>query len=123
MSLWHAPPRVPLFPHLLADAGYHTGFTGKGWAPGEWQAGGLGRHPIGREYNRRVLARAVSSGISDGDYAANFQDFLNDRPRAAPFFFWFGCREPHRPYQEGFGVRQGKRLDSREGAAVLARFQ
>ena len=49
------PPQIPLFPQLLADAGYHTGFTGKGWGPGEWQAGGLARHPIGKEYSRRKL--------------------------------------------------------------------
>jgi len=103
-------PRIPLFPHLLADAGYHTGFTGKGWGPGEWQPGGLARHPIGTEYNRRTLA-TLSSGISDGDYAANFQDFLHDLPGGTPFFFWFGCREPHRPYEDGFGARQGKLLD------------
>jgi N-sulfoglucosamine sulfohydrolase len=105
-------PAIPVFPHLLADAGYHTGFTGKGWGPGEWQAAGLQRHPLGKEYNRRTFAHAASSGISDGDYAANFQDFLNERPAPAPFFFWFGCREPHRPYEDGYGARQGKRLDS-----------
>jgi N-sulfoglucosamine sulfohydrolase len=104
-------PGIPLFTHMLADDGYHTGFTGKGWGPGEWQAAGLKRHPLGKEYNQRAFPHAASSGISDGDYAANFQDFLNERPQGAPFFFWFGCREPHRPYEDGFGTRQGKRLE------------
>jgi uncharacterized sulfatase len=102
--------RYPLFPHLLADAGYHIGFTGKGWGPGEWAAGGLRRAPIGKEYNRRLMAGKVSAEVSDVDYAANFSDFLAERPAGAPFFFWFGCREPHRPYETGFGLRSGKRL-------------
>jgi len=106
------PPQIPLFPHLLADVGYHIGFAGKGWGPGEWQAGGLTRPPIGKEYNRRKLEHPVSSGISDDNYAADFQDFIDDRPASAPFFFWFGSREPHRLYQEGFGVAQGKHLDA-----------
>jgi uncharacterized sulfatase len=105
------PPRYPLFSHLLVDAGYHVGFTGKGWGPGEWDAGGLKRPPIGKEYNRRKLAQAISTGISEGDYAANFDDFLQDRPQGAPFFFWFGCREPHRPYQNEFAVKSGKKLE------------
>ena len=43
------PHEFPVFPHLLPAAGYHTGFTGKGRGPGEWPAGGLTRHPLGRE--------------------------------------------------------------------------
>ena len=103
-------PEYPLFPHLLADAGYHVGFTGKGWGPGEWAAGGLKRPPIGKEYNQRVLARNVSDGIANLDYGANFSGFLAGRPQGAPFFFWFGSREPHRPYEPGFGLRSGRRL-------------
>ena len=103
-------PQYPLFPQMLADAGYHIGFTEKGWGPGDWSAGGLRRAPLGKEYNRRVLERSVSSDVSDGDYAANFSEFLAERPAGAPFFFWFGCREPHRPYERGFGMRSGKQL-------------
>ena len=29
------PKDVPLFPLLLSDAGYHVGYTGKGWVPGD----------------------------------------------------------------------------------------
>ena len=43
------PHEFPVFPHLLPAAGYNTGFTGKGRGPGEWPAGGLTRHPLGRE--------------------------------------------------------------------------
>jgi len=102
-------PKYACYTHLLEDAGYHTGHTGKGWAPGTWDAGGLKRNPVGREYNQRKLT-PPSTGIFDGDYAANFQDFLAARPTGAPFCFWFGCREPHRDYERGYGVRTGKKL-------------
>ena len=29
-----------VFPDLLEQAGYFTGFTGKGWGPGDWEASG-----------------------------------------------------------------------------------
>lgn len=103
------PAREILFPHLLELAGYWCGFTGKGWGPGDWQAGGLFRHPIGKEYNARVHSAApVPAGIDVRDYAANFEDFLKERPAASPFFFWLGSAEPHRVYDAGGAVRAGK---------------
>src|SRR5690606_14486825 len=37
-------------------------------------------------------------------YSDNFEAFLDDRDGDAPFFFWYGGLEPHRPYefQTGF---------------------
>ncbi|MBI3697834.1 MAG: sulfatase [Acidobacteria bacterium] len=107
-------PKLRLFPHLLADAGYHVGFTGKGWGPGNWQAGGLRRHPNGKEYNRRTFSTPLPKGIDARDSLANFEDFLAERPAGAPFCFWFGSTEPHRPYQAGIGRESGKRLDDAE---------
>jgi uncharacterized sulfatase len=105
------PPKYPLFTHRLQDAGYHVGFTGKGWGPGSWDAAGLKRHPLGREHNQRLFAVPPPQGISPVDYAANFAGFLEERPHGAPFFFWLGAREPHRIYAEGIGRQSGKRLE------------
>lgn len=99
-------PEYPLFTHLLEDAGYHAGFVGKPWAPGDWRAGGLQRHPIGTEYSQR-LEPEPPAGIDMRDYAANFEDFLAARPEGAPFFFFFGATEPHRDYEPGIGIRSG----------------
>ena len=99
-------PEHPLFTHRLADAGYHVGFVGKPWAPGDWRAGGLSRHPIGKEY-AECAEPDPPHGIDIRDYAANFADFLAERPDGAPFFFWFGCTEPHRDYEVGIGRRSG----------------
>ncbi len=101
-------PEYPLFTHLLEDAGYHVGFVGKPWAPGDWQAAGLTRHPNGKEYSARLEVNPPT-GINTRDYAANFEDFLKDRPDGAPFMFWFGCTEPHREYDVGIGKRAGLR--------------
>ena len=102
------PKDVALFPLLLEESGYHVGFTGKGWVPGDPVASGLERYPIGKEYNT-ASNRFVAKGINDQDYAANFRQFLKDRPDGAPFFFWFGCKEPHRVYEDGIGKRLGKK--------------
>ncbi|MBI5768780.1 MAG: D-alanyl-D-alanine carboxypeptidase/D-alanyl-D-alanine-endopeptidase [Verrucomicrobia bacterium] len=102
-------PDYPPFTHALADAGYFVGFTGKGWGPGDWQAGGLTRHPIGPEFNARLVSPKPHDAIDPRDYAANFADFLAARPTGAPFFFWFGATEPHRVYEKGAGIRAGKR--------------
>ena len=104
------PKEYPVFPHLLQAAGYHTGFTGKGWGPGDWQAGGLTHPPIGREYNEKLVAPPPHPAIDARDYAENFNAFLRDRPAGAPFFFWFGATEPHRVYEKGSGLKAGKRL-------------
>lgn len=49
-------------------------------------------------------------GIDERDYAANFNDFLAARPQNAPFFFWLGSTEPHRIYEKGAGIANGKKL-------------
>jgi PBP4 family serine-type D-alanyl-D-alanine carboxypeptidase len=103
------PPAHPPFTHALQDAGYFVGFTGKGWGPGEWAAAGLPRPPLGKEYNGRLQSPAPHAALDPRDYAANFEDFLRERPAGAPFFFWFGPTEPHRVFEAGVGVRAGKR--------------
>jgi uncharacterized sulfatase len=104
------PKEFPVFPHLLQAAGYHTGFTGKGWGPGDWQAGGLTTRPIGREYNDKLFAPPPHPAIDARDYAENFNAFLRDRPAGSPFFFWFGATEPHRVFEKGSALKAGKRL-------------
>jgi N-sulfoglucosamine sulfohydrolase len=113
------PPKYPLFTHLLEDAGYHVGFTGKSWAPGNWKAGGATRLPVGKAYNSRRVEERLPPGISPYDYAANFEDFLNARKPDTPFFFWFGSQEPHRIYDPGLGLRYGKKLADVDVPAFL----
>lgn len=91
----------------LGAQGYAIGFTGKGWAPGNpGQLDGRPRELTGPAWNKITQAKPTS-GISDIDYAANFSAFLQARRTGQPFCFWFGALEPHRPYEEGSGVRLG----------------
>jgi N-sulfoglucosamine sulfohydrolase len=105
------PPSIPLYPHLLEDAGYAIGYTGKGWAPGDFKALGLTRNPCGKEYNAKRHAEPVRPGIEPSDYAENFRQFLGEKPKDKPFCFWLGSKEPHRVYDVGSGLRFGKKLE------------
>jgi uncharacterized sulfatase len=102
-------PKYPVFTHLLEDAGYQVGCTGKVWSPGNWTAAGQKRPPCGQEFNTRRMA-TPPPGIDARDYAANFDDFLAARKPGQPFLFWYGGTEPHRVYEQGRGRRLGKRI-------------
>jgi len=104
----HWPTDLPVYPDLVEQAGYHVGYTGKPWAPGDWKRSGRGRNPVGPEFNQRRLTPPEGSRISARDYAANFGDFLDARPDSAPFCFWYGGHEPHRPYVPGEGQQAGR---------------
>jgi len=53
----------------------------------------------------------VRPGIEPSDYAGNFRQFLGERAKGTPFCFWLGSKEPHRVYDEGSGLRLGKKLE------------
>ena len=101
------PATWPVYPDLLEAAGYHVGYTGKGWGPGDHVAGGFKRNPAGPEYNKRTL-EAPFRAMSSRDYAGNFDDFLDARKAGQPFSFWFGTHEPHRAYEDGAGEKTKK---------------
>ncbi len=84
------PVQFPVYPDILEAEGYHVGFTGKGWAPGDEAPGGRKRNPAGSRYQ-------------------DFTAFLSARPKRAPFCFWFGSGNPHRPYGRDSGAAAGLR--------------
>jgi len=88
------------FVDVLEEAGYKVGFTGKGWGPGDWLAGGRDKNPAGFEYNDLKLRKTPAVGISSTDYAANFKRFMDERENDEPFYFWYGAHEPHLKYAE-----------------------
>ena len=103
----HFPKKWPVYTRVLQDAGYHVGYTCKGWAPGNWEIDGWPHNPAGIEYNE-MRHEPPEPCMSPIDYNANFEKFLADRKPEQPFCFWFGCKEPHRPYEAGEGTRVGK---------------
>src|SRR2546423_6085821 len=44
------PKEFLVYPDLLEKAGYVVGMQGKGWGPGNFQAGGRSRNPAGPEF-------------------------------------------------------------------------
>ena len=100
-NLWSTlPAKFPVYPDLLEEAGYHVGYTRKGWGPGKDEPGGRKRNPAGPRYK-------------------DFRQFLDARPEGKPFCFWFGSNDPHRPYKWQSGVKSGMKLDDVEVPACL----
>ena len=101
---------------VLAEHGYHVGYTGKGWAPGRaYHADGSRRDLIGKRYSDRTLEPPTPK-ISPTDYAGNFEVFLDARTEDEPFFFWYGSREPHRAY----AFRSGESLGGGDPLSIDA---
>jgi len=98
-SLWGSiPADTPVYPDLLAAAGYHTGFCRKGTAPSKLSH--RGNDPFGPRFK-------------------NFEEFLAKRKPDQPFCFWYGSGDPHRPYKWQEGKDRGMDLDAVEVPACL----
>ena len=92
-NLWSAlPAGYDTYPDLLERAGYVIGLQGKGWGPGNVEAGGRTRNPAGPSFE-------------------SFQAFLAQAPPDRPFAFWLGPSDPHRPYEAGLAARTGLTRD------------
>ncbi|MBT3570145.1 MAG: sulfatase [Opitutae bacterium] len=77
---------IPTYADLLAKAGYHTGFSRKGASPSKHTY--RGTDPFGPRFK-------------------NFEVFLSERKKGAPFCFWYGSGAPHRPYVLNSGKAAG----------------
>ena len=101
------PEKFKTFPEVLRENGYLTAKTGKGWAPGNpGTINGKTRLLIGESFSD-LKTKPWANGMSGEDYAANFEQFLNQAEEGEPWFFWYGAREPHRRYEYGSGQRMG----------------
>lgn len=113
-QLGAAGNHTPIFPddlkvvtEALNENGYQVGHTGKGWGPGEpGTVNGQPRQLTGTSYQKHKL-NPITAGINKNDYLSNFQDFLKEKKEGEPWFFWFGCYEPHRDYEYGTGEKIG----------------
>lgn len=105
------PTKFRTFPEVLKKAGYHTGFSGKGWGPGvAKKEDGSPRQLTGKQYNK-IRCIPPTTEINTIDYSANFAKFLADRKEGQPFCFWYGAREPHRAYEYGSSLKAGKKIE------------
>ena len=110
--------KIPAYPLLLRDAGYHIGKMYKVWSPGVPRDAPYGRQEhayerSGRRFNQfsQQATRLVASGKSTDEakqqlldeVRANFTDFLAAGKSTAPFCFWFGPTNVHRKWIKGSG--------------------
>lgn len=101
------PEKFKTYPEVLQENGYHVGYTGKGWAPGDpGTVNGKPRKLLGPAYNQQTTD-PPGRHISNKDYATNFKNFLDDKKSDQPFSFWYGGHEPHRAYQYNIGIEEG----------------
>lgn len=101
------PAEFKTWAEALREQGWFVGTTGKGWGPGVAKdAGGRNRQMVGQPFSKRQAAPPAQH-ISNNDYAANFEDFLDAAPKDKPWSFWYGALEPHRAYEYGAGVSKG----------------
>jgi len=100
-NLWSTlGAKFDVYPDLLEEAGYHVGYTRKGWAPGRDAPGGRTRNPAGPRYK-------------------DFSEFRKTQPEGKPFCFWFGSSDPHRVYKWQSGVKSGMKIEDVEVPACM----
>lgn len=112
--------KIPTFPLLLRDAGYHIGKSFKVWSPGTPADAGFG----GQQYAYQRAGGAcnnfseeVTKMVADGQTVAaarekilgqvrgNFDDFLAARKPGQPWHYWFGTTTTHRSWIKGSGKK------------------
>lgn len=97
----HFPPQYAAFSEALKRSGVHTGSAGKTWGPGS------AKDKDGKPRDFALTAVKGNARKSVGDA---LRAHLESRPADAPFFFWYGSSDPHRPYEAGSGLAAGKKL-------------
>ncbi|MDE0576669.1 MAG: sulfatase-like hydrolase/transferase, partial [Opitutales bacterium] len=112
--------KIPTWPLLLRDSGYHIGKTYKVWSPGTPKDAGYGGRAHSFEKagrNFRVFSQHVSSRMSKGvtmekakeelyrEARQNFKSFLDKRKKDQPFAYWFGPTNVHRKWIKGSGKK------------------
>lgn len=114
-AVWDS--KIPSYPLLLRDAGYHIGCTYKVWSPGTPANAPYGAPKHG--YNKRGggfngFSQYLHRKRNDADLdtnkkfllkmaRGNFKDFLADRKNDEPFCYWFGPTNVHRKWVKGSG--------------------
>jgi N-sulfoglucosamine sulfohydrolase len=109
------------FVDLLGSNGYATGFTGKGVQPFQYardendslwratDAAGIAHSNICYESGTLGDERPADK-ISTVNYFENFKYFMDSVKGNKPFFFWYGCHEPHRAFEQDSWKRTNKNL-------------
>jgi N-sulfoglucosamine sulfohydrolase len=112
--------KIPAYPLLLRDSGYHIGKTYKVWSPGSPADAPYG----GKQYSYQKaggrinqFSENVTKMVADGksldaakaelydEARGNFKDFLAANQEGKPFCYWFGPTNTHRKWVKGSGKK------------------
>ncbi|MEX0324251.1 MAG: sulfatase [Puniceicoccaceae bacterium] len=110
--------KIPTYPLLLEDSGYHIGHTHKVWSPGTernapygakrtaYNQGGGNFNNFSQFVTQQVANEksvAEAKEILMEQTRASFRQFLKDRKPGEPFCYWFGPTNVHRKWIKGSG--------------------
>ena len=112
--------KIPAYPLLLKDAGYHIGKSYKVWGPGTPSDAPYGQQAhayqkAGSRFNN--FSENVTQMVAKGqpleaakeelysEIRTNFRDFLTDNKDDKPFCYWFGPTNVHRSWIPGSGKK------------------
>jgi arylsulfatase A-like enzyme len=110
--------KIPSFPLMLRDAGYHIGKSYKVWSPGTPADAPFGQQAHAYEkagrapnnFSEETAARAakgMSIAAAHAEILAqvrgNFEAFLADRKPGQPWHYFFGTTTTHRKWIKGSG--------------------
>ena len=112
--------KIPTWPLLLQNSGYHVGFTYKVWSPGAPRDAGIGGQAnafskAGGKFNgfSQYVSARIAKGIRPKDAKeelyqearGNFRSFLEEKKTDQPFAYWFGPTNVHRKWTKGSGLK------------------
>lgn len=110
--------KIPSYPLLLEESGYHIGFTHKVWSPGtvknapygatrnEYKKGGSNFNGFSQFVTEQVSKGTSISAAKEilmQQTRENFRQFLEARKTGEPFCYWFGPTNVHRKWIKGSG--------------------
>ena len=111
-AVWDS--KIPTFPLLLNDSGYHIGHSYKVWIPGTPKNAPYGSERFaynqsGNRFSRfsQTVSAAAKPEAAKAELlkevSGNFANFISKRPDDAPFCYWFGPTNCHRKWTKGSG--------------------
>jgi arylsulfatase A-like enzyme len=112
--------KIPTFPLLLRDAGYHIGKSYKVWSPGTpadapfggqqyaYEKSGRASNNFSEQVTARVAKGLTVAAARDellAEVRGNFDAFLADRKPGQPWHYFFGTTTTHRKWIKGSGKK------------------
>ncbi|MCM8534611.1 MAG: sulfatase [Lentisphaeraceae bacterium] len=110
--------KIPAYPLILKDNGYHIGKSHKVWSPGSVKDAPYGGQTYdyskkGRKVNKfsqfvekeKLKGTSVEAAkqILMDEVRENFKDFMKARKNGDPFCYWYGPTNVHRKWIKGSG--------------------